>query len=331
MDWRGRLYAVPVDLNPQGEDAVRALLTFSEGKALDERGAFWLAVHGANSFGEDKVSFEDRVEWVRTNEDAILKSAADPHHETWWRGADAPWQFLAFCFEWAAFKQHGIGYVSHLPVSLDGTCNGLQHFSAMLRDEQGGSAVNLMPSDTPHDIYAKVAERVVQTLSEDADPLAEKWLGIGVDRKLVKLAVMTLPYGAGDYTRGDQIKEYLEDLRPKAIRTSPRERNYLVKKHVTPAIEAMVPSARKAMQWLQEVALAMAAKDLPVQWQTPTGFVVQQSYHKQDSVLVKYRGKKIQHRMPTEKFTVDAKDNRLGPRWTPKTGQSWTPENRPVR
>ena len=52
--------------------------------------------------------------------------------------------------------------------ALDGTCNGLQHYSAMLRDPVGGAAVNLRPSDTPADIYQTVADWVTDALQREA-------------------------------------------------------------------------------------------------------------------------------------------------------------------
>ena len=40
-------------------------------------------------------------------------------------------------------------YHSHLPVQMDGSCNGLQHYAALSRDAVGGRAVNLTPTDRP--------------------------------------------------------------------------------------------------------------------------------------------------------------------------------------
>jgi DNA-directed RNA polymerase len=40
-------------------------------------------------------------------------------------------------------------YPSRLPVQIDGSCNGLQHYAALGRDEPGGTAVNLAPSERP--------------------------------------------------------------------------------------------------------------------------------------------------------------------------------------
>ena len=40
-------------------------------------------------------------------------------------------------------------YPSRLPVQIDGSCNGLQHYAALGRDAPGGAAVNLEPFDRP--------------------------------------------------------------------------------------------------------------------------------------------------------------------------------------
>ena len=68
-----------------------------------------------------------------------------------WTSASTPWQFLATCFDIknALDSGHPESYMSHLPVHQDGTCNGLQHYAALGRDAEGGSAVNLTPTDKP--------------------------------------------------------------------------------------------------------------------------------------------------------------------------------------
>src|SRR5436309_2711073 len=58
---------------------------------------------------------------------------------------------------------------SHLPVSMDGTCNGYQHLSAMGRDPIGGSATNLIPADQPEDMYQEVADHVSIRIMFDAE------------------------------------------------------------------------------------------------------------------------------------------------------------------
>ena len=50
----------------------------------------------------------------------------------------------------------------------DGSCNGLQHYAAMGRDQLGGEAVNLTPSDKPRDTYTDFANYVNDLRVQDA-------------------------------------------------------------------------------------------------------------------------------------------------------------------
>lgn len=69
----------------------------------------------------------------------------------WWQEADSPWQLLAVCYDLQAALASGNpeAYRSKIPVHQDGSCNGLQHYAALGRDEPGGRAVNLLPVDRP--------------------------------------------------------------------------------------------------------------------------------------------------------------------------------------
>jgi DNA-directed RNA polymerase len=75
-----------------------------QGKELGERGAAWLAVHGANLWGYDKVDLDGRIDWVEDlTGNLSLPRLKTPLGHKWWADADKPWQFLAFCFEWAGY------------------------------------------------------------------------------------------------------------------------------------------------------------------------------------------------------------------------------------
>jgi DNA-directed RNA polymerase len=213
LDFRGRVYSVPSGLTPQGHDIAKGLLTFSNGKPLGtQRAADWLAIHGANLFGYDKVSLEDRVKWVRDNQRNILQTVLSPLDFRWWEAADKPWQFLAFCHEWVGYMKEGLAFVSHLPIALDGSCNGLQHFSAMLRDPVGGAATNLTPTAKPQDIYQTVANRVIEKLKAKPDEeLARKWLKFGITRKTTKRPVMVVPYGGTRHSCRDYILAHAKE------------------------------------------------------------------------------------------------------------------------
>jgi len=310
LDFRGRAYPAASFLQPQGTDYQKALLQFADGKALGEQGAAWLAIHGANLMATDptsgqkldKAPLQDRIDWVFANEALIAATAADPDATDWWTQADSPWQFLAFCAEWAGFMREGEGFVSHLPVALDGSCNGLQHFSAMLRDEVGGSAVNLIPHERPADIYREVrdlsqvrCELEVATGGEKA-ALAQLWLDSGqLDRDLCKQPVMTMPYGSKQFGIRDQL---ITKLRKRDITfEGPNEDGEI--KDITwaacgylsaviwEALAAVVVKAREAMDWLQTCARSAAAAGLPINWTTPAGMPVQQDYRETYSKKVK--------------------------------------------
>lgn len=224
LDFRGRVYPIADYLQPQGNDLAKALLMFSQGKPIEADGARWLAIHGANCLGEtpegkvSKMTLDERVEWIHAHTRDIVCVAGDPFSDNWWSTADDPLQFFAFCVEWRSLIEanaRGETYVCALPVSMDGSCNGLQHFAALLRDENLGRTVNVAPQTRPQDIYQQVADIVTGRLEAMAlqSPLAARLLGLGiVTRKLAKRPVMTFGYGSKWFGFKNQIGEYLRGL-----------------------------------------------------------------------------------------------------------------------
>lgn len=288
-DFRGRLYAQTTGVSPQGSDMQKALLQFAVGKPLDSLDAErWFCIHGANKWGYDKASLDDRVRWVADRKEHILAFADDPISNNEWRDADSPLQFLAWCFEYAAWVKSPHTFLSHLPVGMDGSCNGLQNFSAMLRDEVGGKATNLLPAALPNDIYQMVADvtalRLRQTDPDDKG-YRDRWLSHGINRTLVKRSVMTLPYGStrfscadfivGDYLKLGKVVEFAkEEYGPAA--------QYL-SHFVWDAIAEVVVKAREAMAWLQGAARRVIGEGGDeITWTTPSGFPVFQQYVEQE-------------------------------------------------
>jgi DNA-directed RNA polymerase len=303
LDWRGRAYAIGTSLTPQADDSGRALLEFSEGKPLGPSGAAWLAVHLANSWGNDKVSFEERIQWVEDNHAMIVSCAFDPLTHKEWMDADAPFAFLAACFEWLGYTMEGDDYVSHLPVQVDGSCNGLQNYSAMLLDEVGGMATNLVPSDKPQDIYGLVAAEANRIIERDfcAKHTAVAYVFRGkITRKLTKRNTMTMPYSVTSYGMTEQL---LEEFRKMESSGEPFDfqgedmfgcASYLAKVNYE-AIGTVVVAARRAMDWLKEVAKTVAKTGEPITWTSPVGLRVRQEYkeHTGERVRVTLGGKLV--------------------------------------
>lgn len=286
-DFRGRKYTVNSFLTPQGPDYAKALLEFSKKYPItNETQRDFFAVHGANSYGFDKVSSKDRVQWVLDNTHNITQSAKNPLDFRWWTHADEPWTFLAWCFEWSNFNKEGYGFMSSIPVCLDGSNNGLQHFSAMLRDLVGGEATNLTPESVPQDIYQMVADVVKESVESDARSGVEyskEWLAFGIDRKITKRPVMVVPYGGTRYACRAYVEEAMEvrinsGQHPSPFGGKEYEASLYLSKYVWEAIGQVVVKAREAMGWLQDIGRGMSQKNLPVTWETPSGFIVQQTY-----------------------------------------------------
>lgn len=289
-DSRGRLYPLTYGLNPQGSDLSKALIQFAHGKPLpDERAVMWFHVQGANKFGFDKATLLDRAAWVTERKEAILSYAADPVNNQGWQEAGDPLQFLAWCFEYEAWCNNPEGFISYLPISMDGSCNGLQNLSAMFRDEVGGAATNLTNNAVMQDIYANVAVAATKRLTamsldgEEAK-LRDTWLKFGISRKAVKRCVMTTPYGVTLRTATEYvIDDYLrEGLGPTFDKTEYRRAATLLMSAVWPAIGDVVVKGREAMDWLRKSArIIMKAKSDDteiISWQTPSGFPACQDY-----------------------------------------------------
>ena len=307
LDFRGRMYPVSTTINPQGDDLSHGLLSFANGKRMTSDAAVWLAVHGANTWANDKLdkkSFTTRHQWVLNNESHILASARDPLNYTWWAKAENPWQFLAFCFEWNGWKSEGEDFLTTLPVAADGSCNGIQHYAAMMRDENEGGAVNLVPKDEPADIYTYVAEAAAEIVLKDAvegsrEMLAEVRNADGsvkfpavklreiaamfqghVNRKFVKRGVMTTPYGVSKFGIRDQLKAEHGELFAKFDRRVQSVALSYATDVVSRAIGSAVSSATLGMEFLQSVAKLAAQSELPIVFSTADGFPVQVAHKK---------------------------------------------------
>jgi len=319
LDFRGRVYASPTLLSFQSDDLGAALLTFprSEGKRLGPEGLSWLRLHGTNLFGHgvDKENLVARESWSLFFADGegdfnVHDIANNPLANVFWKEADKPWQFLAWCFEFSAALRHPEGsenFVSTLPVSIDGSCNGLQHLSAVMRDEVGGHLVNIGPAEdfeAPQDVYGAIANKIKDMMEQEQDPIkkvyAHEWLQWpeGLSRKAAKQIVMVVPYAAERYGATDKlIHDYLDEAPTCPWNTHTKR---LMGGYFTAlafkAVAELVPSSLLLRDWLQDVADSLSEANLPIEWRAPiTDFaVVQENYkYKTKTVQVQYLGKRF--------------------------------------
>ncbi|KAJ2415125.1 DNA-directed RNA polymerase [Coemansia sp. RSA 2530] len=282
MDFRGRAYPIPPHFNHLGNDLCRGLLVFHEGRALGERGLYWLKIHLANLFGKDKLSHDERLGFVEANMHNIMASADNPVPDSlvdgsahaaqpWWLEAEDVWQALAACIELTAAVRSAepTAYVSRLHIHQEGTVNGLQHYAAMGRDKKGAFEVNLMPSDRPQDVYAGVLNGVVRLIDEDARRGVAEAVALQgkLTRKIVKQTVMTNVYGVTLMGAKEQIGARLREVKDENgqhvfdLVAVSRTALYVAKK-IFESLGEMFTQAQQIQNWLNESARRIA-KSMP--------------------------------------------------------------------
>lgn len=293
LDFRGRAYASSNRLHHQGDDLRKGILEFAEEKPIGEMGLYWLAVHVANSYGLDKAPFADRVRWVEDNTATIQFVAERPMDALdYWRDVDSPFVFLAACMDYVKAATTGL---SSVPVGLDGTCNGLQHYSALLRDRVGGLATNLIWAEKPNDIYGQVAEKTREILT-GADPEFWGFLMPDLNRDFVKRCVMTLPYGVTNQGMVNFLADKMKTLPAtnligdQAGSMSLRMSCEKLQPFVAQAINETVTAAPAMMDWLRQVAQTAGRDGKHLEWTTASGFKVIQAPCVQDIVQVAIKG-----------------------------------------
>jgi len=261
FDSRSRVYHTP-HFGHHTQDYLRSLFLFHN-KTKVKGNEHFLKLQMANSYGYDsktkdpdtgelgcnidKLSLDGRLQWVDDNEVAILRAGEkfDLTLETFqfWSSADDSLQFLAACREYYLFKQDPDNYESGLPIGLDATNSGAQHYAAATRDIGLASWVNLLPSGTsekPKDIYAEALRITIEKLEEDKqtytnqlselnDPdaienkkryitaceelLASVGKSWGLKRKVAKRPCMTWAYSSRRYGMKKQLKkDWMNDI-----------------------------------------------------------------------------------------------------------------------
>jgi DNA-directed RNA polymerase len=307
LDWRGRMYPATSIISPQGADLCKGCLEFADGTELGHDGGTSLAWQLCSLAGADKkvidngngpeyqtLTPEERVLWASDNSGTLLAVAADPRANRDWhlidnrfgltkikRGAivpvavDKPWQFLAACFEWAEYKEHGTTFVSHLAASLDGSCSGVQMLSGMTRDKQAGTMVNLTQRKRGDDYYGRMATAVTDRMNELVGTAGVReiehltfWSGQTIDRDLLKAPSMTKVYSAGTYTFAEQLRSKTD---------APVAECLWLASQIDTCFKAVAPGVLKAMKYLQEVADVMTKAGKETVWTTPAGLKVTQA------------------------------------------------------
>jgi len=291
FDYRGRAYPIPAFLTPQDTDFGKSLISFADESPMTKDAEEWLAFQCATTYGLDKSTMSERLEWVSQNILLVKKVATDPiGNLPEWEVAEEPWQFLAACDEYYHCCIAKDKLCTGLPVATDATCSGLQILAGLARDKKTAQLVNVIPSERPQDAYQVVAEVAKWNCP---DTIKDK-----IDRKCVKRTVMTIPYNAKPYSNRSYIKDAFGE---KGIEIEKDDLTMTVKA-VRDAMSKVVPGPMRVMRWIEdEVARAIKRGVKELTWTTPSGFVVVQRIMKRkvETIELKLLGR-CQMRVATD-------------------------------
>lgn len=290
-DFRTRLYPLAQDLNPQGDQVCKGLLQFHHGKPLGDRGLHWLKITLANTAGQDKATWGERVAWTERNHDLIVDSGLNPlDGERLWcsEGIDEPYVFLAAAREYALATglDNPAHFLSRTVCPMDGVCNGMQILSLLGKDSVGAIKTNCSSRTQRYDLYSEVMESVIKLNNEHAltgREEAHAWMG-HIKRGTVKRAIMTTPYGVTSRGIASQLVAdgHCDNLKGSKGLNAGYMRDLIIE-----ALREVVTSASTIMEYFQDCAKVLASQEIPLKWVTPTGVECTQAYHKLRKTKVK--------------------------------------------
>lgn len=153
----------------------------------------YLAIDIANQYGLDKLNYEDRIEWVKTNE-KYLEDFQDQAEEP-----------ILYYKAVKALRDVQAGKPVGHTVALDACCSGLQIMSAVMRCKSGAMLTGLIDPDNRKDAYTLITDALNKKVNSDKV----------YPRKDSKRAVMTSYYGSTKVPEeifGDDVEAFYETL-----------------------------------------------------------------------------------------------------------------------
>lgn len=298
FDYRGRMYPISVYLQPQGNEKVKALLEFAEGVQLTESGAEYAYYTLAGLYGEDKKSFNERVE--------IGKIVINSN----WKEADEPYQFLALQTQLLEWEKDPTTLI-HTPAHLDGSCNGSQHAAALTGCKKTAEATNVLPmaDGSRRDVYLEVANEALK-LAQEQDTEVYKYIAdclVKAGRKFAKKPVMISVYGGTSYGFADDVFNNMKELNDHKLAT--KGTSFVFAGLLIQALNNTLAGGKVFESWIQSVGSNITATGNGVTWSTPDGFNVTMDRKikksKRYETLISGVTYKIQMNVDTEQ--IDAK------------------------
>jgi DNA-directed RNA polymerase len=174
-------------------------------------------------------------------------------------------------------------------VFWDGTANGYQHWSKLVRDRELAEKVNVI-GNKKNDLYTDVARALELILQDATGEHADSWrkkyaaLTPRQRRALVKQPTMTFVYGVEERGMNLQVWKEYDELFPDE--ESPKGYFGFISGQIEKAIRKELPGAYDCREYLRELTARTLDRDRFVQIVGPTGFPLISSYLERETIPV---------------------------------------------
>jgi len=176
FDFRGRMYPTGYDVHLQSDKYMKGTIRPKNGKMLNEEGYKWLMVDLANTYGEDKLLWNDRIEWASKQNFRVSE-----HYEK----AESPLEHKNAVM--ALLDAKAGREVNHM-VYLDASNQALQLYATLMACKDTGKLCNMANGAELADAYQILADAINELFNMSKE-------GFHLTRSHCKKALMTTMYG----------------------------------------------------------------------------------------------------------------------------------------
>jgi len=316
MDSRGRLYQRGSQINYQGGDVYRSMLTFTEGpRLLDYEREFAWAMGDAWGCAPCWTERHNHLMSRRQLIAAIGESPID--HVAQWELAKHPFRYVSLCREWARAMKDS-DYRTPAVFQLDQTTSGYGHLACLLRNRELAANTNVIGCEH-RDLYTIMAESIhriafdeygkMVEADSDKAKLLEWWLNNWPGRKLFKPAIMPYIYGRKYLSLQHLITEQLIQQFQHSQSEEGHQSvslGHSLARVIHLGVKRTMPDLLRLSDWLSAGAARMIQQGLEPSWHTPNGLKIRSytSVTRKCRMLLVLSGKKV---------SIQIKDNEDAP------------------
>jgi hypothetical protein len=238
-DHRGRIYSRVHFISFQSHDSGRYLIRFHNKTPIDDRTEYWYKIGISNSCGNDKLSFDKRIQWFDSHRDDLINVGRMIYGGDFDRGykflkdqCDDPFCVFSLCNEYVRIFEDRSQDYSQCYVTVDCSCSGTSIFNTWRRNRTGGILTNLIDTPHPQDIYTEVWNEIQKNVKPNTfrpDHIQELERTKKI-RKMIKDTYIPTQYSMELFGQESSLRTYnWEELTPIGLEFTKEEMDEFVR------------------------------------------------------------------------------------------------------